>query len=58
MQEHGYTHKRNIKVINLDPAAEKFEYTCDVDIRELITVRDVMEKHKLGPNGALIYCME
>jgi GTPase SAR1 family protein len=50
--------KRNIKVINLDPAAEKFFYTCDLDIRELITVEDVMNKLKRGPNGALVYCME
>jgi hypothetical protein len=58
MQEHAATLKRTIKVINLDPAAEKFDYTCDIDIRELIKVSDVMEKLKYGPNGALIYCME
>jgi hypothetical protein len=28
------------------------------DIRELISVDDVMEHMHLGPNGALIYCME
>jgi GTPase SAR1 family protein len=58
MQEHAATLKRTIKVINLDPAAEKFDYTCDIDVRELITVKDVMEKFKYGPNGALIYCLE
>jgi hypothetical protein len=58
MQDHAATLKRTIKVINLDPAAEKFEYNCDIDIRELITASDVMEKLKFGPNGALIYCME
>ena len=50
--------KRNVKVINLDPAAEKFNYNCDIDIRELISVNDVMQKLKYGPNGALVYCME
>jgi GTPase SAR1 family protein len=50
--------KRNMKVINLDPAAEKFGYNCDIDIRELISVNDVMQKLKFGPNGALVYCME
>lgn len=50
--------KRNVRVINLDPAAEKFNYKCDLDISSLITVSDVMEKLKFGPNGALIYCME
>ena len=58
MQEHAATLKRTIKVINLDPAAETFNYTCDIDIRDLITVKDVMEKLKYGPNGALIYCLE
>lgn len=50
--------KRNIKIINLDPAAENFFYRCDIDIKELITVDKVMKQYKLGPNGALIFCME
>jgi hypothetical protein len=50
--------KRNVKVINLDPAAETSQYKCDIDIRELVSVLDVMAKMKLGPNGALVYCME
>jgi hypothetical protein len=29
-----------------------------LDVRSLITVDDVMEELKLGPNGSLIYCME
>ena len=58
MQEHAEVLKREIVVINLDPAAESFKYNCDIDIRELVTVVDVMLKQKLGPNGALIYCME
>jgi hypothetical protein len=58
LQDHGATMKRNVKVINLDPAAEKFNYNVDIDVKSLITVSDVMEKMKFGPNGALIYCME
>ena len=58
MQDHAESLKREIVVINLDPAAESFKYNCDIDIRELITVIDVMLKKKLGPNGALVYCME
>lgn len=50
--------KRNIWVINLDPAAEIFTYKCDFDIRELISVDDVCEELKLGPNGALVFCIE
>lgn len=29
-----------------------------VDIRELISLEDVMEELGLGPNGGLLYCME
>ncbi|XP_067119376.1 LOW QUALITY PROTEIN: GPN-loop GTPase 3 [Centruroides vittatus] len=51
---------RQINVVNLDPAAEYFDYEMVADIRELIHVDDVMEDEELrfGPNGGLIYCME
>lgn len=44
--------------MNLDPAAENFDYPVAMDIRELISLEDVMEELGLGPNGGLIYCME
>ena len=44
--------------MNLDPAAESFEHTPDLDIKELISLEDVMEEMGLGPNGGLIYCFE
>ncbi|XP_037237550.1 GPN-loop GTPase 2 [Falco rusticolus] len=49
---------RKVTVVNLDPANEAMPYQCAVDIAELITLSDVMENLKLGPNGGLIYCME
>jgi GPN-loop GTPase len=54
----GKLRKRNVHVGNLDPAAENFQYDVAFDIRDLITVEDVMEEMGLGPNGALIFCME
>ena len=45
-------------MINLDPANDALPYTCNVDIANLITLEDVMDNLKLGPNGGLIYCME
>lgn len=39
-------------------AAEQFHYAVSADIRELISVDDVTEELCLGPNGALVYCME
>jgi len=49
---------RKAAVVNLDPANDEFKYKCDADISELITLEDVMDKLKLGPNGSLVYCME
>lgn len=43
---------------NLDPAAENFGYELAFDIRDLISVDDVMEELGLGPNGGLLYCIE
>jgi hypothetical protein len=45
-------------MVNLDPAAEHFSYPVSTDIRELISLDDVMEELGMGPNGGLIYCME
>ncbi|KDD74281.1 putative ATP binding protein [Helicosporidium sp. ATCC 50920] len=42
----------------MDPAAEHFKYPVSIDIRELITLEDVMQELDLGPNGGLLYCME
>lgn len=44
--------------MNLDPAAEDFEHEPDLDIKDLISLEDVMEEMGLGPNGGLIYCFE
>ncbi|WPH00459.1 GPN-loop GTPase 3 [Acrodontium crateriforme] len=56
--QHLRNNKRSCFYINLDPAAEDFAYEPDVDIKELISLEDVMEELHLGPNGGLIYCFE
>ncbi|KAM8997505.1 GPN-loop GTPase 2 [Ara ararauna] len=58
MQEFMGRLGRKVTVVNLDPANETMPYQCSVDIAELITLPDVMDSLKLGPNGGLIYCME
>jgi GTPase SAR1 family protein len=42
--------------VNLDPAAEDFAF--ELDIKDLISLEDVMDEMSLGPNGGLIYCFE
>jgi len=58
VSEHCETVKRRVHVVNLDPAAEEFFYPCSVDIRDLVSLDDVMEELQLGPNGGLVYCIE
>ena len=50
--------KRNTFIINLDPANDFLPYEPDFDIRSIINVKDIMKDQQLGPNGALLYCME
>ncbi|KAM4699583.1 GPN-loop GTPase 2 [Discoglossus pictus] len=48
---------RPAAIINLDPAGEE-EPGAAVSLRELLGLQEVMEELRLGPNGALLYCME
>jgi len=42
MEKHAESTNRNIRIVNLDPAAEKFDYQPLADIRELIQLDDVL----------------
>ncbi|KAI0905285.1 GPN-loop GTPase 3 like protein [Ustulina deusta] len=55
---HLQLNRRSAFYVNLDPAAESFEHSPDLDIKDLICLEDVMEEMGLGPNGGLIYCFE
>lgn len=46
--------KQETATINLDPGTLTLPYTPDIDIRNYININRIMEKYKLGPNGALI----
>ena len=49
---------RPCSVVNLDPANDRLPDPCAVDINRLISVRDVMAELSLGPNAAMLYCIE
>ncbi|KAL2019502.1 hypothetical protein VTK56DRAFT_9618 [Thermocarpiscus australiensis] len=55
---HLQMNRRSAFYVNLDPAAEHFQHQPDLDIKDLISVEDVMDELKLGPNGGLVYCFE
>lgn len=52
--------KRTAHLINLDPAAasDSFEYDPVIDIKDLVSLEDVMAELGYGPNGGLVYCFE
>jgi GTPase SAR1 family protein len=49
---------RPISIVNLDPANESIPYPCAIDVSSLVSLHDAMNEFGLGPNGAMLYCME
>jgi GPN-loop GTPase len=58
MQQWCYDRGLDAVIVNLDPGAENLPYEPDVDIRDWISLQEVMEANKLGPNGAQIACAD
>lgn len=60
LMTHLQTAKRTGHLVNLDPAAQasSFEYEPAIDIKDLISLDDVMTELGYGPNGGLVYCFE
>lgn len=58
MQQWCKTHGLDAIIVNLDPGAENLPYEPDVDIRDWISLREVMDANKLGPNGAQVACAD
>lgn len=46
--------EQDAATLNLDPGVAKLPYTPDIDIRDYLTIDEIMEEYDLGPNGALI----
>lgn len=46
--------EQDVATLNLDPGAVKLPYTPDIDVRDYVTIDEIMEEYDLGPNGALI----
>ncbi|KAK3339202.1 hypothetical protein B0H65DRAFT_293178 [Neurospora tetraspora] len=49
---------RQCSVVNLDPANDHTNYPCALDIRDLVTLEEIMADDKLGPNGGILYALE
>lgn len=51
---------RNSLIVNLDPANDRLPYDCTLDIRDVITLEEIMndQQLRLGPNGGLMHALE
>ncbi|OKL57507.1 GPN-loop GTPase 2 [Talaromyces atroroseus] len=49
---------RRCSVVNLDPANDHTSYPCALDVRDLVTLEEIMAEDTLGPNGGVLYALE
>ena len=49
---------RKVAVVNLDPANDKLPYPVAIDIMDIVVLDSAARMHALGPNGALVFCLE
>jgi GTPase SAR1 family protein len=48
----------NAGTVNLDPGVDSPPYSVDVDIRDYVDYDNVVKTFGLGPNGALVACLD
>lgn len=49
---------RKCSIVNLDPANDQTSYPCALDVRDLVTLEEIMHEDSLGPNGGVLYALE
>jgi GPN-loop GTPase len=49
---------RRCSVVNLDPANDHTSYPTALDVRDLVTLDEIMNNEALGPNGGVLYALE
>ncbi|KAL2870655.1 GTPase GPN2 [Aspergillus lucknowensis] len=49
---------RKCSIVNLDPANDQTSYPCALDVRDFVTLEDIMSEDHLGPNGGVLYALE
>ncbi|KAM9919576.1 hypothetical protein OXX59_007836 [Metschnikowia pulcherrima] len=54
LNSHLHAKKTPPYAINLDPAVLKVPFGANIDIRDSVKYKKVMEKYNLGPNGAIV----
>ncbi|RLV92471.1 GPN-loop GTPase 1 [Spathaspora sp. JA1] len=54
LNSHLHSKKTPPYVINLDPAVLKVPFGANIDIRDSVKYKQVIEQYNLGPNGAIV----
>lgn len=49
---------RPTAIVNLDAANDRTKYTPALDVRDLVTLDEIMDAEALGPNGGILYALE
>ena len=49
---------KRVYIVNLDPAATATPYVVNLDIRDTVNYRRLMEDRKIGPNGAILLSLD
>lgn len=58
MQQFMGAIERKCSIVNLDPANDHTSYQPAVDVRDLVTIDEIMEQESLGPNGGVLFALE
>jgi GTPase SAR1 family protein len=58
MQQFMGAIERKCSIVNLDPANDHTSYQPAVDVRDLVTIDEIMEQENLGPNGGVLFALE
>ena len=54
LEQRGYSVAR----VNLDPGVRTLPYNPDYDVRNVVTLEEIMDRESLGPNGGLLRSIE
>ena len=54
LNSHMHQNATPAYIINLDPAVLELPYSPNVDIRDTVNYKNVMQQYSLGPNGGIL----
>lgn len=57
LNAHLHAQKKPPYIINLDPAVKNVPFDRNIDIRDSVDYKEVMKQYNLGPNGAIMTCL-